>query len=55
MKGVSFITDHKSKKKAVVIYLKPLSKFEEQIEDLFDGIIAEAMRDEASTNMHPLN
>jgi len=34
----------------VVIDPKTLSKFEEQMEDLFDGIIAESRRDEASTS-----
>ena len=46
MKGVSYITDEKSRKKAVVIDLKTLEKYEEQIEDLFDIIIAESRRDE---------
>ncbi len=48
MKGVTYITDNKSKKKAVVIELKTLRKFEEQLEDLFDGIIAESRREETS-------
>lgn len=48
MKGISYITDSKSKRKAVVIDLKALKKYDEQIEDLFDAIIAEARRDESS-------
>ncbi|MFM7487679.1 MAG: hypothetical protein ACKO13_12275 [Cytophagales bacterium] len=46
MKGVNFITDEKSRKKAVVIDLKTLQRFDEQIEDLLDAIIAESRRDE---------
>ena len=48
MKGVTYITDDKSRKKAVVIDLKTLGKYDEQIEDLFDTIIAESRRDEPS-------
>ena len=48
MKGVSYLTDKKNKKKAVVIDLKALERFDEQIEDLFDVIISEARRDEPS-------
>jgi len=46
MRGVSYITDNKSRKKAVVIDLKTLERYDEQIEDLFDAIIAESRRDE---------
>lgn len=42
------MTDKKNKKKAVVIDLKTLERFDEQIEDLFDVIISEARRDEPS-------
>ena len=48
MKGVSYLTDKKNKKKAVVIDLKTLERFDERIEDLFDVIISEARRDEPS-------
>ncbi len=48
MKGVSYLTDKKNRKKAVVIDLKTLERFDEQIEDLFDVIISEARRDEPS-------
>ena len=48
MKGVSYITDKNSQKKAVIIDLKTLEKYDEQIEDLFDAIIAESRRDEPS-------
>lgn len=49
MKGVSYITDQNSRKKAVVIDLKTLEKFDDQIGDLLDSIIAEARRDEATS------
>lgn len=50
MKGVSYITDKHSRKKAVVIDLKTLKEYDEQIEDLFDGIVAEARKDEPSVS-----
>jgi hypothetical protein len=46
MKGVTYITDNKNRKKAVIIELKTLEKYNEQIEDLFDVIIAESRKDE---------
>jgi hypothetical protein len=46
MKGVSFITDDKNRKKAVVIEMKTLVQYDEQIEDLFDVIIAESRAEE---------
>ena len=49
MKGVSYITDENSKKKAVVIDLKTLEKFDNQVEDLLDSIIAESRVDEPTT------
>ena len=54
MKGVSYITDEKSHKKAVIIDLKTLEKYDEQIEDLFDAIIAESRRDEPSVRWEDL-
>ena len=42
MKGISYITDDKNRKKAVVIEMKTLVQYDEQIEDLFDVIIAES-------------
>ena len=52
MKGVSYVTDHQNKKIAVQIELKILEKYDEQMEDLIDGIIAESRRDEQRV---PLN
>lgn len=46
MKGVSYVTDEQNKKVAVQIDLKIREKYDEQIEDLIDGIIAESRRDE---------
>jgi hypothetical protein len=54
MKGVSYITDSKSRKKAVVIDLKTLGQYDEHIEDLFDAIIAESRRDEPSITWEEL-
>lgn len=48
MKGVTYITDDKNRKKAVVIEMKTLTRYDEQIEDLFDVIIAESRKDEPS-------
>ena len=50
MKGVSYITDEKSRRKAVVIELKTLEKYDEQIEDLSGAIIAESRKDEPSVS-----
>jgi len=46
MKGVNYVTDLSNKKVAVQIDLKLLEKYDEEIEDLIDGIIAESRKDE---------
>lgn len=46
MKGVSYVTDSSNRKVAVQIDLKLLEKYEEQMEDLIDGIIAESRQQE---------
>ena len=46
MKGVSYITDDKNRKKAVVIELKTLEQHDQQLEDLFDSIIADSRKNE---------
>ncbi len=51
MKGVSYVTDQQNKKIAAQIELKVLEKYDEQIEELIDGI-AESRRDEQRV---PLN
>ncbi len=45
MKGVTYITNKKNQKTAVVIDLKTLKKYEEQLEDLFDMIISESIKE----------
>lgn len=50
MKGISYITDEKSRKKAVVIDLKTLEKYDNQIEDLLDSIIAESRAEEPTVS-----
>jgi hypothetical protein len=51
MKGVRYITDSKNRKKSVVIDLKTIEKYDENIEDLFDVIIAESRKDEPSVSI----
>ena len=46
MKGVKYLTDESNKKVAVQIDLKLLEKYDEELEDLIDGIIAESRKDE---------
>ena len=46
MKGVNYVTDDKNRKVAVQIELKLLEKYDEEIEDLIDGIIAESRKNE---------
>ena len=50
MKGVTFVTDSKNKKTAVVIDMKTLQKFEERVEDLLDSIIASSRKDEPNVS-----
>ena len=50
MKGVTYITNKKNQKTAVVIDLKTLKKYDEQLEDLFDMIIAESRAEEPSVS-----
>ena len=46
MKGVSYITDDKDRRKAVVIDIETIEKHPERIEDLLDAIVAESRKDE---------
>lgn len=46
MKGVTYITDEHNRKVAVQIELKILEKYDEEIEDLIDCIIAESRQNE---------
>lgn len=46
MKGVSFVTNEKNEKIAVQIDLKTIANYQEELEDLLDGILAESRKDE---------
>ncbi|MCD6012770.1 MAG: hypothetical protein K0Q79_2632 [Flavipsychrobacter sp.] len=46
MKGISYLTDEHNHKKAVVIDIKTLEKYDDELEDLFDGIIAESRKND---------
>jgi len=46
MKGVSFVTNEKNEKIAVQIDLKTIAHYQEELEDLLDGILAESRKDE---------
>ena len=48
MQGVTYIMDNHNRRIAVQIELRTLRKFEEQIQDLLDAIIAESRKDEKS-------
>jgi len=46
MKGISYITDRENQKTAVIIDIKALSKYSEDVQDLLDGLIAESRKDD---------
>jgi hypothetical protein len=46
MKGVSYITNEDNHKKAVVIDIKIIEHYKDELEDLFDGIIAESRKND---------
>ena len=46
MTGVSFVTDDTNRKVAVQIDLETLEQYQENVEDLLDGIIATMRSDE---------
>ena len=48
MKGISYITDDKNLKKAVVIDLKNIDKYEEEIHEFIDVLIAESRKNDES-------
>ena len=48
MQGITYITYSRNRRIAVQIELKTLRKFEEHVQDLLDGIIAEARKEEKS-------
>ncbi len=51
MKGVSFVTNNKNEKIAVQIDIKSIEKHQESLEDLLDGILAEARKDEEKISL----
>ena len=46
MKGVSYLTDNKNRKKAIVIDLKTLEKDEESIHEFIDVLVAESRKND---------
>lgn len=46
MKGVSYLTDNKNRKKAVVIDLKTIEKNEESIHEFIDVLVAESRKND---------
>ena len=46
MKGISYITDDKNLKKALVIDLKTLAKKDEEIHELIDVLVAESRKND---------
>ena len=48
MKGISYITDSKNHKRAVVIDLKSIEEREEEIHDFIDVLVAESRKGEES-------
>ncbi len=46
MKGISYITDNRNERKAVIIELKTIEKYPQEVEDLIDVLIAESRKNE---------
>lgn len=46
MKGISYITDNKNRKKAVVIELKTIEQHEEEVHEFIDVLIAESRKED---------
>ncbi len=44
MKGISYITDEKNKKKAVVIDLKTIEQNDEDVHEFIDVLVAESRK-----------
>lgn len=44
MKGISYITDDKNKKKAVVIDLKTIEQHDEDVHEFIDVLVAESRK-----------
>ena len=52
MKGVSYVTDESNKKLPVQKDIKLLEKYDDEMEDLIDGIIAESRKAEERRPLH---
>ncbi len=50
MKGISFITDEKNKKTAIVIDLKTMESKNEEVHEYLDVLIAESRKNEPTIN-----
>ena len=50
MKGVSFITGEKSEVKSIVIDIKTIYQYEEEVHELIDTLIAETRKNDAVIN-----
>ena len=48
MKGISYITDEKNRKKAIVIDLKMIEQHDEEVHELIDVLVAESRKDDES-------
>lgn len=46
MKGISYITDEKNNKKALVIDLKVLEEKDEEVHEFIDVLVAESRKDD---------
>jgi len=46
MKGISYITDEKNRKKAVVIDLKTIEEHDEEVHEFIDVLIAESRKND---------
>ncbi len=46
MKGISYITDEKNNKKALVIDLKILEEKDEEVQEYIDVLVAESRKDD---------
>ena len=54
MKGVTFITDETHNKRFVQIDLDRLEKYQDEIEDLLDVIVAESRKDDEEVSWNEL-
>lgn len=46
MEGISYITDNRNRKKAVVIDLKTIEEHEDDVHDFIDTVIAESRKND---------